>query len=207
MPPDSISKLRINLAKLKCFDFRITTQIVIEESLAHDLGLDTKSRYKRLYEEYTRNHISHSISLRFARGENQTNRYAVRILYETVEPKELGDWFSEELTKLKPTEAFLKLCKIDTTFFFRCDCLFYYRKGESDIYFQLPIKLDGDLFDEIRGVKFVKMEQNNILWQNSVDLIEPNMMTHRVRFAQEGYCSLDLPRRLLMRAREISIRT
>ena len=207
MSPDSISKLKLNLNKFNCGEFRITTEVELEESLARDLGLDTKRKFKRLYEEYTRNHISHSISLRFARRENQTNRYAVRILYETVEPKELGDWFSEEPTKLKPTEAFLELCKIDTTFFFRCDCLFYYRKGESDVYFQLPIKLDGDLFDEIRGVKLVKMEQNNILWQNSVDLIETNMMTHRVRFAQEGYCSLDLPLKLLMRARDISIRT
>ena len=71
----------------------------------------------------------------------------------------------------------------------------------------MPIKFEGEIFDEVRGLKFVKLEQDKILWENSVDLVETDLMLHRVRFAQEGKCSLDLPRKLLLRARDISLRT
>ncbi len=207
MLTNSVNKLRLDLAKLNCTSFRITTQANIEDSLAHDIGLEPKRRFTRLYEEYTRSRKRHAVSLRFAQQPGKKQRYAIRILYEMEEPQELGEWIEEEPTSLKPTQAFLQLCNLKSNFLFRCDCSFYYRRDEKGIYFQLPIKIEGGIFDEVRGIRFVKLEKGNILLQNSVDLVENDLIIHRVRFAQEERCSLDLPQKLLMRARDISIRT
>ena len=207
MSPDSSSKLRINLARWKCFSFRITTEAIIEDSLAKDIGLDPKHKFKRFSEEYTRSNIRHIMTLRFARREKQLNSYAIRVIYETVEPEQLAPDIFWGRTPSRPSDIFLQLCNLETPLFLRCDCSFLYRREDKVVYFPLPLKFEGETYDEVRGIRFVKLEQNKVLWENSLDLIEPDRMIHRIKFAHESRCSIDLPQKLLRRAKDVSRRT
>lgn len=207
MQTDIASKLRINLARWNCFSLRITTEAMLEESTAKSISIDSRHRFKRLYEEYTRNGVNHTMTLRFARHEGYQDRYGIRLVYETEEPKALMPKLKVETTSPKPSEGFLQLCNLDTSLLFRCDCAFTYRRGDEGVNFPLPVKIDDELFDEIRGVRFVKLEKDKILLENSLDLVETDLMIHRIKFAHEGKCSLDLPQRLLRQARTISRRT
>lgn len=207
MQTDIAGKLRINLARWNCFLLRITTEATLNESTAKSIGIDSRRRFKRLYEEYTRSGVSHTMILRFARREGEQNQYGIRLVYETEEPKELMPKLKVKITSPKPSEAFMQLCNLESSFLFRCDCALTYRRGDEGVNFPLPIQLDDELFDEIRGVRFVKLEQNKILLENSLDLVETDLMIHRIRFAHEGKCSVDLPQRLLRQARTISRKT
>lgn len=207
MQTDIARKLRINLARWNCFSLRITTEATLEESSAESVGIDSRRRFKRLYEEYTRSGVVHTMTLRFARHEGYQHRYGIRLVYETEEAKESMPKLKVETTTIKPSEAFLQLCNLDTSLLFRCGCSFFYRRGDEGIQFVLPIKIDDEMFDEVRGLRFVKLQQDKILLENSVDLIETDLMIQRIKFAHEGKCSVDLPQRLLRQARRISLRT
>jgi len=150
------------------------------------------------------------MTLRCVRHEGQQNRYGVRLIYETEEPEELVP----KLLRLKikptsptPSEGFLQLCSQETSLLFRCTCSFLYRRGDEGIQFVLPIKIDDELFDEVRAIRFVKLQQDKILLENSLDLIEDDLMVHRIMFVHEGKCSVGLPQKLLKQARAISQRT
>lgn len=210
MQTDAATKLRINLARWNCFSLRIATEATLEEDVTKFLAIDSRSKVKRLYEEYTRSKVVHSMTLRCVRHEGQQNRYGVRLIYETEEPEELVP----KLLRLKikptsptPSEGFLQLCSQETSLLFRCTCSFLYRRGDEGIQFVLPIKIDDELFDEVRAIRFVKLQQDKILLENSLDLIEDDLMVHRIMFVHEGKCSVGLPQKLLKQARAISQRT
>jgi len=207
METDVARKLRINLARWRCFSFRVTTEATLGEDVTKLLGIDPKRRFARLYEEYTRNGIAHAMTLRFARHEGQRNRYGIRVVYETEEPKEFMPRLVIEPTSLKPSEGFLQLCNVETSFSFRCDCSFLYSRGDKKEFFPLPIKIDHELFDEVRSIRFVKLQNDKILWENSLDLIETDLMVHRIKFVHEGKCSTDLAQKLLKQAKAISQKT
>ncbi len=207
METDVARKLRINLASGKCFSFRVTTDAVLGEDVTKLLDMDPKRRFTMFYEEYTRSGITHSMMLRFARHLRQQNRYAIRLVYETQEPKEVMPRSISETTSPKPSEQFIKICSLEDLFLFRCDCSFSYKRGDKEVHFPLPIEIEDELFDEIRGVRFVKLRQDKILMENFLDLIETDLMVHRVRFAHEGKFSVDLPQKLLKQAKSISRKT
>jgi hypothetical protein len=128
-------------------------------------------------------------------------------MYETETP--IKPILSLTIRPTKPTtpkasEAFLQICKLETSSLFRCDCSFSYRREEKEVHFALPIKVEDDLFDEIRGIRLVKLQQDKILLENFMDLVEPNLMIYRIKFLHEGRCSADLPQKLLRQARTIS---
>jgi hypothetical protein len=204
---NTANKLRINLARWNCFSLRITTEAVIEESLAFDLGIGRKRRFKTLYEGYTRSRIQHILALRFAGRDKESNQYGIRLTYETLEPEQFILRERPVETALKPSEAFSTLCKLEKALLVHCDCSFLYKRNDEHVTFLLPLKMDGEIYDEIRGIKFVKLQEDKILWENSVDLIDLDSMIHRVKFAQESKCSWDLPQELLRRARDISRKT
>ena len=207
METDAARKLRINLASVKCFSFRVTTDATLGEDVAKLLDMDPKRRFTRFYEEYTRSGVTHSMMLRFARHLRQQNQYAIRVVYDTQEPKGLMPRLISETTSPKPSEQFIKICSLEDFFLFRCDCSFSYRRGDKEVYFPLPIEIEDGLFDEIRGVRFVKLQHDKILMENFLDLIETDLMVHRVRFAHEGKFSVDLPQKLLKQAKSISRKT
>lgn len=207
METDVARKLRINLARLNCFSLRITTEATLIEDVSDLIGFDPKRKFTRFYEEYSRSGIVHSMTLRLVRRVGQQNRYGVRLVYEIVEPQQVMPILRIGPTRQKPSEAFLKLCHLEDSFVFHCDCSFSYTRKDEEVNFPLPVKLEDGLFDEIRGVRFVKLRQDKILWENSVDLIETDVMVHRVRFTHEGKCSADLPQKLLRQAKAISRRT
>ena len=207
MQTDVARKLRINLARWKCFSFRVTTEATLVEDVTKLLGINPKRRFTSSYEEYTRSGIAHSMTLRFVRRIGQQNQYAIRVVYDAEEPKEGLPRLIGGTTSLKPSEGFLKLCDLEDSFLFRCDCSFSYKRGDKEVHFPLPIQLEDGLFDEIRGVRFVKLQQDKILWENSLDLIEIDLMVHRIRFAREGKFSMDLPQKLLKQAKAISRET
>jgi acetone carboxylase gamma subunit len=119
------------------------------------------------------------------------------------------DLIKEKPSVPKPSEAFYILCNnIDTPLFIRCDCTFSYGREDKDYHFSLPVKIkDDEMFDEARGIRFVKLQQDKILWENYIDLVEKDLMIHRVKYAQETKCSADLPLSLLKLAKNISKRT
>jgi len=207
MQTDVARKLRINLARWKCFSFQVTTEATLGEDVTKLLGMEPKRRFARLYEEYTRSSIAHSMTLRFVRRIGQQNRYGIRVLYDTEEPKEGLPRLMGGATSLKPSEGFLKLCNLEDSFVFHCTCSFSYRREDKEVHFLLPIQVEDELFDEIRGVRFVKLQQNKILWENSLDLVETDLMVHRIRFVHEGKFSVDLPQKLLKQAKAISQKT
>lgn len=205
MQTDAARKLRIDLARWKCFAFRITTDATIGENFTKLLNMDPKRRFTRFYENYTRRGIQHIMILRFARHLRQQDRYAIRVAYETAEATEVMPRLMSYRMALKPSDQFIKLCELEGLFLFRCDCSFSYRRGDKEVYFPLPIQLEKDgLFDEIRGVRFVKLQQDKMLMENSLDLVETDLMVHRVRFAQESKFTMDLPQKLLKQAKDIS---
>jgi len=207
MEKDVARKLRIDLARWRCFSFRVTTEVTLGEDVAKLLGIDPKRRFARLYEEYTHSGIAHSMTLRFVRHIRQQNRYGIRVVYDTEEPKEGLPKLMGGATSLKPSEGFLELCNLEDSFVFHCACSFSYRREDEDVHFPLPVQIEDELFDEIRGVRFVKLQQNKILWENSLDLVETDLMVHRIRFAHEGKFSVDLPQKLLKQAKAISQKT
>lgn len=207
MQTDAATKLRINLAKSRCFSFRITTEATLGEEVAELLGIDPRRRFKTLYEQYTRGRIAHLMTLRFARHKDERNRYVIRVVYETEQPMEFVPRLRVEPTSPKPCEAFLQVCNLEIPLVFRCDCSFFYKREDKEIYFALPIKLEDELFDEIRGIRLVKLQQDKIMLENFVNLVEPGVMIHRIKFVHEGRCSADLPQRLLRRAKAISRNT
>lgn len=207
MQVDVARKLRIDLARWKCFSFRVTTDATLGDDVAKLLHMDPKRRFARFYEKYTRSGITHLMMLRFARHLRQQKRYVIRVVYETEEPKGVMPRFISETTSQKPSEQFLKLCGLEDSFLFRCDCSFSYRRGDKEVYFPLPVEIEDELFDEVRGVRFVKLQQDKILMENSLDLVETDVMVHRVRFAHEGKFSVDLPQKLLKQAKTISRKT
>jgi hypothetical protein len=207
MPDEAATKLRINLARWNCFQFRITTEMTLSDDIVRTLGIDPKRRFHVLHEAYNRDQIAHSMTMRLVRLGEQQNRYGVRLVYETESPKEPGTGLMVRQTKpssSKVSEIFLRLCRVESLLLFRCDCSFSYRREEKGIYFPLPIKIEDELFDEVRGIKLVKLQQDKILLENYVDLVEPNLMIHRVKFLHEGKCTIDLPQKLLRQARKIS---
>lgn len=205
MQADRAGRLRINLARWNCFSLRITTEATLTKDVCELIGLDPKRRFIRFYEQYSRSNTLHSMLLRFVRREKQENQYGIRLLYEAEETEQLSRILRTTSKTLKPSEVFVNLCHMEDSLFFRCDCSFIY-KGE-ETYFPLPIKLEDKLFDEIRGIRLVKLQQGKILLENFIDLVEPDVMIHRIKFVHEGRCSVDLPQRLLRRARTISLNT
>lgn len=201
---DITRKLRINLARLNCFSLRITTEMTLTEDVSDLIGFHPKRKFIRFYEDYSRSGTLHSILLRFAKREKQTNQYGVRLVYETEETEKVSPVLKSASKTLKPSEVFLNLCRLEDAFLFHCDCSFLYTREDEEVNFALPVKIENGLFDEIRGVRFVKLQQDKILWENSIDLIETDVMVHRVRFTHEGKCSADLPQRLLRQAKAIS---
>ncbi|MDH5695378.1 MAG: hypothetical protein OEZ00_02040 [Dehalococcoidia bacterium] len=207
MQTEPAGKLRLNLARWDCLSFRITTEVTLEEDVAESLGIVLKRRFARFYEQYTRGGVLHSMALRFVRYQEPRNRYGIRLLYETEQTQEFMPSLIIKPTTPKPSEVFLRVCNLETSLVFRCDCSFIYKREGEGVYFPLPIKLEDELFDEIRGVRLVKLQQDKILLENFIDLVEPDVMIHRIKFAHEGKCSVDLPQRLLRRAKTISRNT
>jgi hypothetical protein len=200
-------KLRLNLVRWNCFSLRITTEAILEEDVVESLGIDPKRRFVRFYEYYTRSGVPHSMSLRFVRYQEPRSRYGIRLLYEAEQTREFMPSLIIKPTTSKPSEVFLLVCNLETSLVFHCDCSFSYKREDEGIHFLLPVKIEDELFDEIRGVRFVKLQQDRILLENSLDLVEPNLMVHRVRFTHEGRCSVDLPQKLFKQARTISRKT
>jgi hypothetical protein len=200
-------RLRINLTRLNVFSLRISTEATLTEELSDLIGLDPKRKLVRFYEEYTRSGTLHSISLRFVQRVKQERQYGIRLVYETEETQQISPISRIVSQKPKPSEVFLILCRIEDSLLFHCDCSFLYRREDKKANFLLPVKVEDELFDEIRGVRFVKLGQDKILWENSVDLVETDVMVHRVRFTHEGKCSADLPQKLVKQAKAISRRT
>lgn len=201
------NKLRINLARWSSFSFRITTEANLGQDITELLDINLKHRYKTLYEKYTRSGITHSMLLRFARRERQPELFAIRLVYETQESKGIVPRLIIAPTTLKPSEGFLHICKLESPLLFRCDCSFTYTQAAEKVPFYLPIQMEDEFFNEIRGVKLVKLEHGKILWENYLDLIESDKMTHRIKFARYVNCTSDLPQKLLRQAKEISLKT
>jgi len=204
---DALAKVRINLARSNCFSLRITTEATLTKDALELIGLDPKRKFIRFYEQYLRSNVQHNMLLRFVRSEKQEDRYGIRLLYETEETEGAIHIPRASSKTRKPSEIFLNLCNMKESLLFRCYCSFLYRREDEKIYFSLPIKIDYELFDEVRGIRFVKLQDNKILWENSLDLVETDLMIHRIQFVHEGKCSTDLPRKLLKQAKVISRKT
>ncbi len=213
MDANSLGKLRIDLTKSKCRSLRITFVATLTKDVAVNLGYSPKSsRFKTFYEQYTRNDTKHNTVLRIVRRLEQEDTYAIRLYYEVIDPvsKGLGTRIGIPFrTKkdIKCSDAFSYLCNIKVDLLYRCDCIFSYAKEDDIVPFVLPVEAGNKIFDEIRGIRFVKLDNEKILWENSIDLPEIDRMTHRVKFAIDSKCNFDLPRTLLKRAREISRKT
>lgn len=207
METSTANKLRINIAKWHCLSLRISTEATIEYRLARSLGIEPGRRFQRFYEEYSRNGVRHSILLRFASEVSQPDHYAMRLVlvYEMPEPDDVAVVDRKAKAKPKPTEVFLQLCNLETSFLFRCDCLFSHKRGQEGVQFPLPMKITGDAFTEIRGLRLVRTEQGKIVYEKSLDLVDSDTLTNRIKFVHEGRCSVELPLKLLQRAKQISV--
>lgn len=207
MQTDALAKVRINLTRSNCFSLRITTEATLTKDVLELIGLDPKRKFIRFYEQYSRSNVQHYMLLRFVRREKQEDQYGIRLLYETEETEGAIPIPRASSKTLKPSEIFLNLCNMKESFLFHCYCSFLYSREDEEKYFLLPIKLDHELFDEVRGIRFVKLQNDKILWENSLDLVETDLMVHRIKFVHEGKCSTDLPRKLLKQAKVISRKT
>lgn len=202
------SKLRIDLARWNCLSFRITTEATLPEDIISFLGYTPKSsRFKVFYERYTRNNIEHFMILRISRRFRQQSLFAIRLIFDALDPNKPRSIIGIPTSTTKASDIFLHLCNLETDLLLRCDCLFSYAREDNKVPFFLPVDVDWELFDEMRGVRLVKLENERILWENSLDIVDNNTLTHRVKFAIDAKCSLDLPQKLLRRARDISRKT
>jgi hypothetical protein len=205
---DALAKVRINLARSNCVSLRITTEATLTKDTLELIGLDPKRKFIRFYEQYSRSNVQHYMQLRFVQREKQEDQYGIRLLYETEETGGVIPIPRASSKKtLKPSEVFLSLCSMKDSFLFHCYCSFLYSREDKEEYFLLPIKVDYELFDEVRGIRFVKLQDDKILWENSLDLFETDLMIHRIKFVHEGKCSTDLPQKLLKQAKVISRKT
>lgn len=210
MDVKSLRKFRLDLSRADCRSMRVTFKTALTEAIASNLGFSQeKSRFKSFFEEYTRNDIKHSIILRITKQTRQQDIYAIRLTYEIVDPAllEFGIRIGTPSKGRKVSDVFSYICNIKDALLFQCDCVFSYDRKDKFVPFVLPIKVDYQMFDELRGLRFVKLENEKIIWENSINIPNTDTMTHRVRFAIDSRCHLDLPKTLLTRAREISRKT
>lgn len=202
------SKLRIDLARWNCRSFRITTEATLPEDIISFLGYTSKSgRFKVFYERYARSNTEHYMTLRISRRFRQQSLFAIRFIFDALDPNNPRSITGIPTSTTKASDIFLHLCNLETDLLLRCDCLFSYAREDKKVPFFLPVEVDWELFDEMRGVRLVKLENERILWENSLNLVDKNTLTHRVKFATDAKCSLDLPQKLLRRARDISRKT
>lgn len=207
LPENTTSKLKINVSRWDCTQLQLTTDIALDNDVIVSLGIDKKRHFQTFYELYSRNHISHMMTLRFMQRKDEQSRFGIRLAYEIEEPVKQGGGFVRIASSPKASEVFQKLCRLDVTFSFHCSCTFLYKREDRKVSFILPFHVEDELFDEVRGLRFVKIEQEKILWENTLNLIDPNLMEHRIKFLHEGKCSEDLPQKLLNRAVTISLKT
>lgn len=202
------SKLRIDLARWNCLSFRITTEATLSDDIISFLGYTPKSsRFKAFYERYTRSNIEHFMVLRFSRRIREESLFAIRLIYDVLDTNNPRGIIGIPTSTTKASDIFPHLCNLETDLLLRCDCLFSYAREDEKVPFFLPVEVDWEIFDEMRGVRLVKLEKERILWENSLNLVDNNTLTHRVKFAIDAKCSLDLPQKLLRRARDISRKT
>lgn len=208
MVMNQLGRLRVDLIRSRCNLLRITFAKELSESIASDLGFTTgSSGFKSFYETYTRNDEKVVITLNINKRPLQDRFYAIRLSYEILIRATPRVHIGIPSSRPKVSDAFARICD-EKQVLFRCECLFSYKREEDTVPFALPIELkDYKMFDEIRGMRLVKLENEKILWENSLDLPDIDTMTHRVKFAIDSKCNIDLPNLLLKRAKEISSKT
>src|SRR3990172_1608674 len=205
MVTNQLGKLRIDLVRSKCRALRLTFATAISEDTASNLGFTSKtSRFKSFYETYSRNEEQIVISLNVTKRIGEQETYAIRLSYQILG----SDTMRFPSKRSKVSDVFTYLCDEKRELLFRCECLFSYKREVETSLFTLPIDLqDYKMFDQLRGMRLVKLENEKILWENSIDLPDMDTMTHRVKFAVDSTCNLELPNLLHKRAKEISRKT
>lgn len=210
MDAKSLRIFRLDLSRMECRSIRVTFETALTEDIASNLDFSQgSSRFKSFFEEYTRDDMKHSIILRITKRTKQQDIYAIRLIYEVVDPAlfEFGIRIGTPLKGRKVSDVFSYICSIKNDLLFQCDCIFSYNRKDKVVPFVLPIKVDYQMFDELRGLRFVKLENEKVIWENAINIPNIDTMTHRVKFAIDSRCHLDLPKILLTRAREISRKT
>ncbi len=110
-------------------------------------------------------------------------------------------------SKLLPVDDMLKcLTALPNKMTFEVTANFRYAGGKFKSRMLLPIKLAQDDFDEVRGVRLVKLADGKNLYTLTIDRPSNKSIFHTVYFSYAGNVSEDLPQLILDEAVSISKR-
>jgi hypothetical protein len=199
----NLEQLRIPLAVNKCNNLSLFVPLPKDEELLKILPEIDKKKKLSYYEEYYSQEVLHSISIEIIRFKGEFYPAYLMMNYGADSPGS-NTVVDEIKTRIKPTQIYEKLVTLSTSFRFRCYCTFNYLKDEKRLTLPLPIKLEKGSFDEIRGIRIVKLSNNNIILDRTEDMAD-GRIKHTIRFDQESKFLLGLPNMLLEQAVKISL--
>jgi hypothetical protein len=202
---EDTSIVLINLAQVKCNSLTFTSESGLNKTELETLGLKISGVLPvSYYYQYEHNNITHLMRLRLIPNRTE-QKVAVSFIYTTAEaaniPKAIID------RNPKALEYFVTLCESDKILLFKCISVFMHKRDDKDSFFMLPLRLpeqpSSGSYDEIRGIRIVKLKDNKIVVENSFDLIEESTITQTVKFAYEAKFALDLPQTILQESTKL----
>ena len=174
------------------------------------IGKNTKTNQKdspfifgRDYTIDKQNHYERAVVFKASKS---GNKYAIIISYSLESPL-YGLLFDKE--RYKPMEKLFDcLTEIDKEIIFDVKAFFSYSDSKyTTTIVNLPIKLENnDYFDEIRGVRFTKSQDDKIAYSVTVDRPGNKNIFTNLFFQYVGKMDKELPKNIIKYSNEISRR-
>jgi hypothetical protein len=197
----------VDLAKEKCQSFTFTVDPGPKRSVIEKIGLKPPARipvsFYQMYEKETKKHL---MRVRLVPKMKADGDITVSVIYSVIENTHVPMFLRQVTGNTPALEQFAKLCLSDMNFLFRCEAIFVKKRDENE-FFPLPIKFPTQTatfsFDEVRGMRLVKVKDGKILIENYIDLVDDSTISQTVKFVYESKFMYDLPLTLLQESKKL----
>jgi hypothetical protein len=199
----------VNLVKYKCQSLTVTTDSGIDKGSLESLGFSSLSRipisYYQLYKIEDKNHLMRIRIL----PRTSTGAITISVIYHILEQGHIPVFLTRGNRDPLASEQFTKLCQLDISLLFCCETVFLNKRDEEGVIIMLPMKFPAQPssipYDEIRGMRIVKIKDGRILIENNLDLVDDDTMSQKVKFAYEAKFTSDLPLTLLQESKKLTM--
>ncbi len=189
--------MNINLASFRCSLLRITTKCEIEQNLLEKIKKcsnlpedEIKNRGVTFGNVYLVNKKKHTV-IGFIEEQSKKNKCYFGVLYQTGS-------LIKKTDEIKPISDLLScLSELKNNYKFECQARFEYPPSKYGSKIPLPLKTEGFLLDEIRGLRGTKLKNKESVFDIIIERPDNKKIYHSIYFDHKGKFSLKLPKNIL----------
>jgi len=196
--------MELNLIASNCTLVRIVSECELNQSISTKIkecaALPPEGAKEGIQfsHEYKADNVKHAV-IGFLFEGDKPNLYIIAIHYKKRR------LLKKEKKETKPISILLDCLKeLPSDLTFSCTLRFEYPSSKFSSILPLPMKLGGDLFDEIRGFRLVKHKKKQISYDAIIDRPSNRKIYHNISFDHAGKFNIELPKSIFDKGNEIS---